>query len=110
MKVEYTEPLDEELLAFVRNIPLMEGYSILASEYVFPWSVNEVWDNIYDSGAPYSFDIALEDLGDVFITNSDWENPETDDSFIDGQEYQLQKTAFSKSKLPPNPFYSWVNN
>ena len=69
----------------------MEGYSILASEYVFPWSVNEVWDNIYDSGAPYSFDIALEDLGDVFITNSDWENPETDDSFIDGQEYKLQK-------------------
>ena len=67
---------DTGLIEYVQSIPLEDGYSLLATEFLLPWSVDEAWANIFDYEAPYSFDYALEELGDVIMEDSDWTDVE----------------------------------
>ena len=73
------EPSDDQLISFIEDIPLQHGYSQLETSYVLPWSVNEVWANIYNFEAPYSFDKALEEMGEVFLSDEKWSDNLLDD-------------------------------
>ena len=60
-EIIFQEPSDEELISFIQDIPLKQDYEQLETNYILPWSVDEVWANIFDFEAPYSFDIALSE-------------------------------------------------
>ena len=47
---------------------------------MLPWSVEEAWANIFDYEAPFSFDYALEELGDVIVDDTDWTDVESENS------------------------------
>ena len=71
--IKFQEPSDEELISFIQGIPLKQDYKLLeTTNYIFPWSVNEVWANVFEFDAPYSFDIAMSELGEVFLSDEEW--------------------------------------
>ena len=51
------DPLsDEELLKFIRDIPLKKGYKNVADELIMPMTVTEVWENFFSDGAQFDMD------------------------------------------------------
>ena len=72
-------------------------------------NIDEVWSNFFADNAPYSFDIALLDLGEKFESQPNWDDVE-ESSEIDGESYFKHRVVKSKSKLPQNPVSSYIDN
>lgn len=63
---------DDDLVKFMKKKKLKPDYEKLEKEYVLPMNITEIWDTFFDDAAPYSFDYALEDLGDKFEKIGKW--------------------------------------
>lgn len=54
----------EELLNFVRDIPLASGYKQVQDEFILPFTIDEVWDLFFEDGARFDLVNAYKELGD----------------------------------------------
>ena len=58
---------NQDLLDFVDGIPIGEGYERSAPDQVIPMDIHEVFKLFFANDAIYTFDKALEDIGQEFF-------------------------------------------
>ena len=59
----------------LREVPLLDGYTLSKTELIFPMNITEVWDNFFENDAPFAIDIALGDLGEIYSSQGEWKTP-----------------------------------
>ena len=99
---------DEELLEFMRSIPLHEGMTLATTEMILPMTVDEVWTAIWSDQRTYNLDATLSFFGDQLLKSPNWQTSAVDQ--MDGVAVMGQRDIESKVKLPPNPFFTYARN
>lgn len=79
---------------------MREDYMQLDNEVVFPMNITQFWDYYLELDAPYSWDKALIELGEVFHSKGAWVEPESKD--FRGEPVLKERTTTSTSPLPQN--------
>ena len=99
--------MDEDLLRYIREIPLQKGYKLSHDEMVLPITVQELWDNFFDDYATFSFDDVGGAVGLFFDSKTDWED--TDETY-NGQSVLKKQVTKMKIELPINPIARYIDN
>ena len=99
---------DDDLVKFMKKKKLKPDYEKLEKEYVLPMNITEIWDTFFDDTAPYSFDYALEDLGEKFEKIGKWK--ESTGKHHEGADVLLHRKVTSVSKLPSNPMSTTIDS
>jgi len=92
-------PTNENLLDFVKTVPLPEGYTLNRSEIILPMNVTAAWQCFFAIDSMFNFDEALKALGDVYTLESDWSTPSTSME-VDGFSVLKQRRVLSTTRLP----------
>ena len=104
-----TNQSDEELLDYIRSIPIRDGYTILESEIVLPMTTTQVYSNFFMTDSKFSVDQALKDLGDSFTDEPEWERA-TSGFNVDGYKVLKTRTTKFTSQLPSNVLSDTIDN